>query len=395
MNNYVVIGSGISGCTAAYYLANQGNNVTLLERESIAGGKVLEYCCKATDSCSRCGVCVAHTRIYETLSHPNVRLLTGAEITRYAETKGRGVVHFERKNPSIDYRKCELCGECVSACPEQCISMYKRGELVQYVIDYSRCRLQNGKACDACVKACSAEAISGKTAAHSDSVQGDGILVATGHTPFPAEEKPRYGYGRSENIITGAEAEARLSKELDLGTARSIAFIQCVGSRDPVIGRNYCSAVCCSYALRLARIIKHRDTDIDVSIYYIDIQNFDKEYNILRKEIEDLGVQFKRGLPFRIDEQADGRLRCMVENLDGEATVVHHDLVILSVGMGPDAEAGRMADLLEMQQDEFGFFVPGGAVAYTTGTCREPQSIPESMAEAMSVASEMTEARHE
>ncbi len=394
MNNYVVIGAGISGCTAANSLANQGSKVTLIERESTAGGKVLEYCCKATDSCSRCGVCVAHTELYEAVGNPNVTLITGAEVTGYAETPGETALHLVRKSPWIDYKACEFCGACAAACPEQCISRYQRGEFVQYVIDYAKCRLHNGQSCNACVKACSAGAIHTEGASKKETVKGNGVLVATGHTPFPAERKPNYGYVRSEKIITGAEAEARLSADMVLGDAKDIAFIQCVGSRDPVIRRNYCSAVCCSYALRLARIIKYRNPEIQVTIYYIDIQNFDKEYNLLRKEIEDLGVHFQRGLPFRVDELADGKLRCMVENMEGEDSIVRHDLVVLSVGMGPDSGAGRLAEILEVRQDEFGFYEPGGASVFVTGTCREPQSIPESMAEAKAVAAEMLEGRH-
>ena len=394
MNNYIVIGAGISGCTAANSLANQGNSVTLIERESVAGGKVLEYCCKATDSCSRCGVCVAHTELYETLNNPNVTLVTGAEVTSFAETNGKTALHLTRKSPWIDYKACESCGDCIAACPEQCISRYQRGELVQYVIDYDKCRLHNGQHCDACVKACSAGAIHTEGASKKETVKGKGVLVSTGHDVFPAEQKPRYGYIRSDKVITGAEAEARLSGELDLGDAKDIAFIQCVGSRDPVIGRNYCSAVCCSYALRLARIMKYRNPEIEVTIYYIDIQNFDKEYNRLRKEIEDLGVHFKRGLPFRVDELADGKLRCMVEDFEGEDSIALHDLVVLSVGMGPDSGASRLAETMGVQQDEFGFYVPGGASVFVTGTCREPQSIPESMAEAKAVAAEMLEGQH-
>lgn len=394
MKNYIVVGAGVSGCTAAYTLANQGVGVTIVERESVAGGKVLEYCCKATDSCSRCGVCVAHTQVYDTLAHPNVRLLTGAEVTKLAESREKTVVHILQKNPAIDYSLCEFCGDCMAACPEQCISRYQRGELVQYVIDYSRCRLHKGEACDLCVKACSAGAITADGAERKTTVSGEAMLLTTGHAPFKAERKPRYGYSRSDKIITGAEAEAFLSENTDLVGARDIAFIQCVGSRDPVIGRNYCSAVCCSYALRLARILKYRNPEVRVTIYYIDIQNFDKEYNLLRKEIEDLGVVFKRGLPFRVDELANGKLRCMVENMDGEESLVEHDLVVLSVGMGPDERAADTAEIFGIQQDEFGFYVPGGGQVYTTGTCREPQSIPESMAAAKSAAAEMTEDRN-
>ena len=408
MKNYIVLGGGISGCTAAHSLAEAGNSVTILERSSIAGGKVLDYCCKATDSCSRCGVCVAHTEIHDALSHPGVTLVTGAEVTdtgfhgsSSAKQKER-TLQVRRRFPFIDYKACEFCGDCVSACPENCISVYRRGELVQYRIDYDKCLLHRGKSCSACMDACDAGAIQGTKPEAVTSLTAHDVLIATGHTPFDPAQKPRYGYSRSEKIITGAEAEARLTGEMDLGEAKSIAFIQCVGSRDPVIGRNYCSAVCCSYAMRLARIIKYRQPDIDVTIYYIDLQNFDKEFTLLKGEIEEMGVQFRRGLPFRIDELANGKLRFMIEDTAPEAaesgsedTIVEHDLAVLSVGMGPDPSAAETASLFSIEQDSTGFFVSGDEPFFTIGTCREPQSMVESMAEAKSAALQMLEDRHE
>jgi len=393
MKQFIIVGGGISGCTAAFTLAELGNAVTVVEQQSVAGGKVLDYCCKATDSCSRCGVCVAHTQISDTVTHPNISLITGAEIISSAAVRGQTALKILKKNPSIDYSACEFCGECVSACPENCITRYQRGELVQFIIDYEKCRLHKGKSCDACIKACPACAISADNASTMMTLTGDDVLIATGHTLFPAEQKPRYGYSRSDKIITGAEAEALLSGEFVFGdNARDIAFIQCVGSRDPVIGRNYCSAVCCSYAMRLARILKYRDPDINLTIYYIDLQNFDKEFTRLKAEIEDLGVVFRRGLPFRIDELANGKLRFMIENMNGEETLVEHDFAVLSVGMGPDKSAGQIAETFGLQQDENGFFVSSESGIFSIGTCREPGSIPDSMTEARSAAAQMVEA---
>jgi heterodisulfide reductase subunit A len=394
MKEYLVIGAGISGCTAALALAESGHKVHILERDSIAGGKVLDYCCKATDSCSRCGVCVAHTRIRDAVKHPNINVVSGFSLDTVSKTAKKVTVKGKRNNPWIDYKLCHMCNACVDACPENCISVYQRGELVQYRIDYSACRLHNGKQCDLCIKACDAKAISGETGDLHMTVKGERALVATGHTVFNPEEKPRYGYLRSEKIITGEEAESRLSSETGLGDAQDIAFVQCVGSRDPVLGRNYCSAVCCSYALRLARVLKYRKPNLKVTIYYIDIQNFDKEYNHLRKEIEDLGVIFHRGVPFLVEEIVNGKLRFLIESDDDRESIVFHDMAVLSVGMGPNSEASAVGQLFGVEQDEFGFYFPdakeeGTGKIYSTGTCREPMSMPESMAAAEAVAFEM------
>jgi len=82
MANVLVIGGGISGCVAASNLAEAGHSVTILESASRIGGKVLDYCCKATDECSRCGVCVAHTAIYDAMQDVRIRITTGATLEK-------------------------------------------------------------------------------------------------------------------------------------------------------------------------------------------------------------------------------------------------------------------------------------------------------------------------
>jgi heterodisulfide reductase subunit A len=383
---------------AARALAGLGHEVEVLEREPAFGGKLLGYCCKATESCSRCGVCVGHATLAEALRTPGVRLTLGASVESVSNTGKKAALKIKRKNPSIDYEACIACDLCVSACPEGCITRYSRGEVVQYIVDYEKCRLHRGEKCSLCVDACPAGAVRADEEVSLLTLTGDAVLLATGHRAYDPAGKPRYGYGSVPGVITGEEAEALLSRSLTLkapdgAPARDIAFIQCVGSRDPVIGNNYCSAVCCSYALRLARIIKHRDPSAAVTVYYIDIQNFDKNFSPLKKEILDLGVKLVRGVPFRIDGLAGGRLRLMTEDSDGSKGLAEHDLAVLSVGICPDPAAKETGDLFSVPRNAFGFFEAGpGEVpknVFVTGTCGAPMSIPDSMTAARAVALRM------
>ena len=391
MGKYAIIGAGISGCTAAIELAGQGHEVTLFETKSVIGGAILDYACKATDECSRCGVCVALTQIFQALQHQRITTILGASIQAVNKHDTRLDLRITRNNPTIDYRACTSCDRCISACPEECITKIHRGELIQYRIDYEKCLLHQGKACGVCAESCPQQAISVKSPLAEMTFSSDAVLIAAGHAPYNAAHHVRFGYGRLDKVITGIEAEEILGRQSSLGSpSEDIAFIQCVGSRDPRIGRNYCSSVCCAYALRLARMIKYRHPETSVTIYYIDIQHFDKTFSLFRKSVEESGVRFVRGLPFLIDRAGNGKLKLHIENMEGEDTIVEHDRVVLSVGMGPADDASQCASLFGLQRDQFGFFTSSSRPnVFVSGTCQEPQSISESMTAARASALEM------
>jgi heterodisulfide reductase subunit A-like polyferredoxin len=390
MRTYLIVGGGVSGATAAAALAAAGHRVQWIEAGNRLGGAVLEYGCKATDECSRCGVCVAHTQLQAALQHEQVQASVGAIIHSVSFQDHSVTATAVRHNPAIAYQDCLFCDQCVQACPEGCITKVQHGEFVQYAIEYKRCRLHQGQPCGLCAAACPTNAITAEAATTDLTLTADAALVATGHAAYDATAMLRLGYGRFDNVLTGLEAEAILDRQLALGESRrNIAFIQCVGSRNPQIGRNYCSGVCCAYALRLARVIKHRTPDVQVTIYYIDLQNIDKTFTLFRQSVEASGVQLVRGVPQAVERSTDGRLHLYIESEHGEETRAEHDLVVLSVGLGPQADAPRVAELFGLQQDQFGFFTSPQPGVFVSGTCQQPLNIPDSMAAARATALEM------
>jgi heterodisulfide reductase subunit A-like polyferredoxin len=368
MSRYLILGGGISGCTAGSELAALGHEVTVLEQDS------------------RCGVCVAAAQLARAARQERLRILPGTTVQ--AVQRGTGFsVRATRANPGIDPGRCTDCGACLKACPEGAITRFQKAELVQYAVDFARCRLHQGKACERCLKACTAGAITAGSAESSLSLNADALLVATGHQPYDAARKVRLGYGRFPGVLTGAEAEALLTREESLG-GPSVAFIQCVGSRDPKDGHNYCSAVCCAYALRLARMLKHRESKAEISIYYIDLQNFDKAFTPLRAELQASGVRFIRGVPFRVEQASSGRLQLFFESPDGQESTAEHDRVVLSVGISPEPKTADLARMLGLPLNAHGFLASATPAprVWACGTCLEPQSIPDSMASARATA---------
>ena len=103
------------------------------------------------------------------------------------------------------------------------------------------------------------------------SFQFDNIIFATGARPFDASMKPRFGYGKFKNVLTGYDLERSLRTE-DFSGLKEIAFIQCVGSRDENINAMYCSKICCRYAVRMANYLIYKYPDLNVTIFYMDMQ---------------------------------------------------------------------------------------------------------------------------
>jgi heterodisulfide reductase subunit A len=394
MKRFLVVGAGVTGFMAALELARQGHGVTILESSPAIGGKVLSYCCKATDSCSRCGVCVAHAGIAEAVRHPRITVLTSARIGRVDAAGPAVSVSGAAAGPQFKHSLCIDCGACLAACPARCITRYSRAGLAMYSIDSERCLLVKGKRCAACSDSCGFSAIQTGAPEQAFDLAAEGVIVATGHETFDPACKPRLGYGRLSGVMTGLEAERTLSREAALlggdgQAASSVAFIQCVGSRDPVLCRNFCSAVCCAYALRMARLLKARQAGADVTVYYIDIQNFDKVFTPFRAEIEALGVRFVRGIPSSVSRARSGKLDLLIEDPNGSRTTAQHDAVVLSVGMSPAAGAPRVAELFGLAQDEFGFLASRQPKVVAAGTCVEPQSIVDSIASGRAAAHEI------
>jgi heterodisulfide reductase subunit A len=321
-------------------------------------------------------------------------VLAGARVEG-VDRKGTALrVHGTSANPRIAHSLCADCGACLDACPARALVRKSRAGLTQYVVDASRCLLHRGKACTACIEACGYGAISGAGAAQAFDLRVDGAVLATGHETFDPSCKPRLGYGRIPGVITGLEAERILADSAFLpaadGTpAADVAFVQCVGSRDPSLCRNFCSAVCCAYALRMARVLKARNPAASVTVYSIDIQNFDKVFTPFRAGVEAAGVSIVRGVPSLVNRTSSGRLELLIEDPRGGESRAQHDAVVLSVGMAAADGAARVASLFGLSQDEFGFFSSALPGVRTAGTCVEPQSLVDAMASGRAAAAEL------
>jgi heterodisulfide reductase subunit A len=240
--------------------------------------------------------------------------------------------------------------------------------------------------------------------ASNDVIRAGAIILAFGADLYdPAGE---FGYRKSPNVITSAEFEGELFKDrVPAGreftirglTPRRVSFILCVGSRDPN-GFTGCSRYCCPTAIKQALFLAERG--VDTTVFYRDIRTISTGAEEMYREARGKGVLFVRIPPDRkpvvTGEERAEAVRCFDELL-GRELEVPADLVVLSVGMRPNAvDSAKFHEMLKASLGLDGFFLerhPELAPVETAvegvllaGTVQGPKDIVDSVAQASAAA---------
>lgn len=220
------------------------------------------------------------------------------------------------------------------------------------------------------------------------------IVLATGATLYdPAE---RYGYRRYKNVITNMELEKKILAS-DIEDIKSVAFVQCVGSRGDA-GNQGCSRYCCQAAIKEAIYLKERG--IDVAILNRGVRVYSKGAERMYRKARELGVLF---LPYEGEPKISGdefAEQIAVSSVDLNAEIsIPVDLVVLSTGMVPAEDSLRLSELFKVPRGPDKFFLERhskfGPVETTVegvflcGCCQFPQDIGDSISQASAVASKV------
>jgi len=210
------------------------------------------------------------------------------------------------------------------------------------VLDMDNCIL-----CGKCEKACPVEGCIDFTQVPEEfEIAAQSIVLATGFETTPIDAKEEYGAGELHNVIDGLMMErllaptgpyGRIIRPGDGKEPESIAYVQCAGSRDETLGIEYCSRVCCMYAIKQAMLISGSLPLADITIYYMDIRAFGKGYEQFYQNAKTMGVEFVKGKVAKITEDERKNPVVRVELVEEGARMVErtYDLVVLSVGMLP------------------------------------------------------------
>jgi heterodisulfide reductase subunit A len=409
----LVVGGGIAGMQSALDLADQGYQVALVEKEASIGGKMiaLSKVFPTLDCCS----CITTPKMSAVAHHENILLYTYCEVQSVAEDTDRFQVEIVKKPRYVDESVCTGCRQCEYACPidlpnpfDMNLGAYRaiRVPFSTAVPQFAILDIENCILCGKCEKVCPVEAIDFTQVPETFEIDTTAIVLATGFEITPRNAKKEYGADHIPNVIDGLVMERLLAPTGPYGRVirpgdgkepESIAYVQCAGSRDQTLGVEYCSRVCCMYAIKQAMLISGSLPLADIFIYYMDIRAFGKGYEQFFQNAKAMGVEFVLGKVASIKEDADQNPVLRVELIDEGSQIVErtHDLVVLSVGMLPgyDPEAVYQVHVgedgfVEIPATNFYPCVTDRPGIFVTGTAAGPMDIVDSIVMAGAAASE-------
>ncbi len=197
-----------------------------------------------------------------------------------------------------------------------------------------------------------------------------GALVLSGGTDYfdPSQGKNTFGYGVYPNVVTSREFErifsgtgpcqGKLVRPFDGKPIRRIAWIQCVGSRDLQIDADFCSNICCMYAIKEALVAKEKTRgELDTTIFYIDMRTFGKSFQRYRDQAETVhGVRFERGRVHSVvQDENSGDLMIRYADQSGALHEARQDMVVLSIGQRPAPGTSSLAEMMGLGLNQWGF----------------------------------------
>ncbi len=258
--------------------------------------------------------------------------------------------------------------------------------------------------CYQCVEACLAGAIIHEDQSLERTIEVGAIILAPGFKTFDPSLLDTYAYTEFPDVMTSIEFERLLSasgptrghlqRPSDAKEPKSIAFLQCVGSRDVNhCNRSYCSSVCCTYAIKQAVVAKeHVQGGLDTAIFFMDMRTHGKEFErYYNRAREEHGVRFVRSRVHTV--QSDGYNGSLVLEYvleDGTVRGETFDMVVLSVGIETSDSALHLAKKIGVELDKHRFcdhssFEPvstSRAGIFVCGVFQGPKDIPQSVVEA-------------
>jgi heterodisulfide reductase subunit A2 len=343
----LIVGGGIAGMQTALDVAEAGYPVILVERSLRLGGNMARL--SGTYLNFKSAPDLLDRKIQAVSSHPNIQVLTQAQVKEVSGYVGNFVVKVDQA-------------------PEK-----------------------------------------GEPQGHEFSFEVGAIVAATGWEPFDREQLPDYGGRQVPDVIDALEFETMLAsgdirRPSDGKVPREVVFVQCAGSRVQEHGVPYCSKVCCMVVAKQAMMYKERVPYGQAYVFYTDIRSAGKNYDeYVQRAMSEHQVLYLRGKVSRVFPEEEGaNARVMVwgeDTLSGRELEIAADLVVLATPMVPSAGASELGQRLHISTDANHFFNEAHpklrpvetltAGIFLAGTGQGPKDIPETVAQASGAAAKV------
>lgn len=418
IGSVLIAGGGIGSMQAALDLAESGYKVYLIQKESSLGGTMVML--DKTFPTGDCAMCMISPKMVEIARHQNVEIHTLAEVTAIDGAPGDFTVKVTKKPRYVDPEKCTGCGLCEKKCPKLVESLFEQKLTTRKaiysllnqavpntrVIDFDNCLYFQRGRCRACEKLCPFGAINFEDTEKNLEFKAGALILAPGLARHDAAAHPELGFGRWPNVVSSIQFERILSasgpfmgeikRPGDHKHPEKVAWIQCVGSRDPHHGNPWCSSVCCMYATKQAVIAKEHDSRIAPTIFYMEMRAFGKDFDkYVDRAKNQYGVRYQRSMISAVHEEA-GTGNLILRYADVEGTIreeVFH-MVVLSIGLEPHKNAREFAAIFGIEPNAYGFakthpFHPVDTSkpgVFVTGAYQGPKDIPETVLQGSAVA---------
>src|SRR5512139_137766 len=414
----LIVGGGIGGMQAALDLADSGFKVHMVQKESSIGGTMVML--DKTFPTGDCSMCMISPKMVEAGRHLNIDIHTLAEVVSVAGEAGdfRGKVRLAPRY--VDSDKCTGCGDCEAKCPKKVssefdqalgqrkaiYSLFPQAVPNTRAIDAAKCiYLTTGK-CRACEKVCKAKAINYEDKGKEMELNVGSIILSPGLEPYDARLRGELGLGRWKNVVSSIQFERILSasgpykgeikRPLDERHPKKVAWIQCVGSRDPHNANPWCSSVCCMYATKQAIIAKEHDAHIEPTVFFMEMRAFGKDFDkYVERAKKEYGVRYQRAMISAVREEPEtGDLLLRYAAEDGKLIDETFDLVVLSVGIEPHKDALEFAKTFGIEASAYRFAKTSPLApvqtsregVYVMGAYQGPKDIPETVMQGSAVA---------
>jgi len=402
-NGILVIGGGMSGITAAVEAAELDYEVFLIEKNPYLGGRVSRANQYFPKLCSPyCGLEINFRRIK---ANPRIKIFTLAEVESISGEEG-GYQATLRLAPGMVNDRCTACGKCVEVCPverpndfnyglDKTKAIYLPHSMafpMKYVIDTEVCL---GVECAKCVSTCPYEAIDLGMSTQRLDLKVGSVVVTTGWKPYDAAKIDNLGFGKYPNVITNVMMErladdsgpthGKIVRPSDGKEMKTIAFVQCAGSRDEN-HLPYCSAVCCLGSLKHVTYVKEKIPDAKVLVFYIDIRAPGYLEDFYRQVQGYENLSLIKGKVAKIKEDPETRdLTLEVEDVSlGKKISEQVDMVVLATGIVPSTADTKIP--AEITYDDYGFITSGLPGIYAAGCSKRPADVASSVQDATGAA---------